>query len=205
MSFKFSSPGPNRQPRASDAHPCTAPCARRRTTDHRSFESQTGFTLPLVLHQPMHTVRQQPARLMTSHRQQVCAPLLPRRCTGMRSQDNDRHPTLRPSKPLQYAQSARQLAHRQPPASGAHPCAAPCVRRCRPTTQCDSRTGFNLPSVLHRSMHTVRQQPRAYGTTIGNGCAAPLPPVPAPQPAQLSRKSAAHSGCRLPESAAACI
>jgi hypothetical protein len=59
---------------------------------------------------------------MTSHRQQVCAPLLPRRCTGMRSQGNGRHPTSRPSKPLQYAQSARQFAHRQPHASGAHPC-----------------------------------------------------------------------------------
>ena len=106
---------------------------------------------------------------MTSHRQQVCALLLPRRCTGMRSQDKDRHPTLRPSKPLQYAQSVRQFAHRQPHASGAHPCTPPCVRRCRPTTQRDSRTGFNLPSVLQRSMHTVRQQPLAYGITIGNG------------------------------------
>ena len=45
------------------------------------------------------------------------------------------------------------------PSSDAHPCTAPCARRRRPTTQCDSRTGFNLPSVLHRLMHTVRQQP----------------------------------------------
>ena len=29
----------------------------------------------------------------------------------------------------------------------------------RPTTQCDSQIGFNLPSVLHRPVHTVRQQP----------------------------------------------
>ena len=51
----------NRQPRADDAHPCTALCARRcRATTQ--FESQTSCTLPLVLHQPMHTVRQQPAR-----------------------------------------------------------------------------------------------------------------------------------------------
>ena len=51
----------NRQPRASNAHPCTAMCTRRcRPTTQ--FESQTSVTLPLVLHQPMHTVRQQPAR-----------------------------------------------------------------------------------------------------------------------------------------------
>ena len=90
MNFTFSSP-PDRQPRASDAHPCTPPCARRRASTVQ-LGSRTGFTLPLVLHQPLHTVQQQPARLMTSHRQQVCAPLLPRRCTGMRSQDNGRHP-----------------------------------------------------------------------------------------------------------------
>ena len=51
----------NRQPRASDAHPCTALCARRCRQTTQS-ESQTSCTLPLVLHQPMHTVRQQPAR-----------------------------------------------------------------------------------------------------------------------------------------------
>ena len=44
-------------------------------------------------------------------------------------------------------------------ASAAHPCTAPCARRCRPTTQCDSRTGFKLPSVVHRPVHTVRQRP----------------------------------------------
>jgi hypothetical protein len=43
-------------------------------------------------------------------------------------------------------------------ASDAHPCTAPCARRRRQTTQCDSRIGFNLPSVLHRPVHTVRQR-----------------------------------------------
>ena len=41
----------------------------------------------------------------------------------------------------------------------AHPCTAPCARRCRPATQCDSRIGFNLPSVLHWPVQTVRQRP----------------------------------------------
>lgn len=51
----------DRQPRASHAHPCAALGARRcRST--AQFESRTTLTLPLVLHQPMHTVRQQPAR-----------------------------------------------------------------------------------------------------------------------------------------------
>jgi hypothetical protein len=148
----------NRQPRADDAHPCTALCARRcRPTTQ--FESQTSRTLPLVLHQPMHTVRQQLARLMTSNGQQVCTTLLPRRRTAIRRQDNGRHPTLRPNKPLQYAQPAHQPVHRQPPGSGVHPCTAPCTRRCRPTTQCESLTGLNLPSVVHRPVHTVRQRP----------------------------------------------
>src|SRR5271165_92664 len=51
----------NRQPRASDAHPYTAVCTRRCRLITR-FESQTSFTFPLVLHQPMRTVRLQPAR-----------------------------------------------------------------------------------------------------------------------------------------------
>ena len=51
----------NRQPRASDAHPYTAVCTRRCRLTMQS-ESQTSCTLPLVLHEPMHTVRQQPAR-----------------------------------------------------------------------------------------------------------------------------------------------
>jgi hypothetical protein len=59
MSFKFSSPR-SRQPRASGAHPCTAPRARRRVPTVQ-LGSRTSFTLPLVLHQPMHTVRQRPA------------------------------------------------------------------------------------------------------------------------------------------------
>ena len=41
--------------------PYTAVCTRRRRLTTQS-ESQTSCTLPLVLHQPMHTVRQQPAR-----------------------------------------------------------------------------------------------------------------------------------------------
>jgi len=72
---------------------------------------------------------------------------------------NRQPPTLRPNKPLQYAQLAHQPVHRQPPGSGVHPCTAPCTRPCRPTTQCKSLTGLNLPSVLHRSMHAVRQRP----------------------------------------------
>ena len=51
----------NRQPCASDARPCAALRARR-CRQTAQFESQTSCTLPLVLHQPMHTVRQQPAR-----------------------------------------------------------------------------------------------------------------------------------------------
>src|SRR5208283_2550784 len=51
----------NQQPRASDAHPCTALSARRRGTTVQ-LESRTSFTLPLVLYQPIHTLRQQPAR-----------------------------------------------------------------------------------------------------------------------------------------------
>jgi len=96
---------------------------------------------------------------MTSHGQQVCTTLLPRRRTAIRRQDNGRHSTLRPNKPLQYAQPAHQPVHRQPPGSGVHPCTAPCARRCRPTTRCESLTGFNLPSVLHRPVHTVRHRP----------------------------------------------
>jgi len=106
-----------------------------------------------------HARVQQLARLMTSHGQQVCTTLLPRRRTAIRRQDNGRHPTLRPNKPLQYAQPAHQPVHRQPPGSGVHPCTAPCTRRCRPTRQCESLTGFNLPSVAHRPVHTVRQRP----------------------------------------------
>ena len=143
MNFTFSSP-PARQPRTSDAHPCTTPCARRRAV-HRAAWISNRFHLATRLAPAQAHGSATTRALMTSHRQQVCAPLLPRRCTGMRSQDNDRHPTLRPSKPLQYAQSARQPAHRQPRVSGAHPCTAPCARRCRPTTQCESRTGFTLP------------------------------------------------------------
>ena len=51
----------DRQPRASDARPCTALCARR-CRQTAQFESQTSFTLPLVLHWPLHAVQQQPAR-----------------------------------------------------------------------------------------------------------------------------------------------
>ena len=51
----------NRQPRPSNAHPYTAVCTRRCRLTMQS-ESQTSCTLPLVLHQPMHTVRQRPAR-----------------------------------------------------------------------------------------------------------------------------------------------
>ena len=51
----------NRQPRASDERPCRALCARRRRQTVQ-FESQTSFTLPLVLHWPLHAVQQQPAR-----------------------------------------------------------------------------------------------------------------------------------------------
>jgi hypothetical protein len=50
----------NWQPRASNAHPYTAVCTRRCGLTMQS-ESQTSCTFPLVLHQPMHTVRQQPA------------------------------------------------------------------------------------------------------------------------------------------------
>jgi hypothetical protein len=50
----------NRRPRASNGHPCTALCARRCRPTTQS-ENQTSFTLPLVLRQPMHMVRQQPA------------------------------------------------------------------------------------------------------------------------------------------------
>ena len=41
--------------------PYIAVCTRRRRSTTQ-FESRTALTLPLVLHQPMHTVRQQPAR-----------------------------------------------------------------------------------------------------------------------------------------------
>ncbi len=99
------------------------------------------------------------SRLMTSHGQQVCTTLLPRRRAAIRRQVNGRHPTLRPNKPLQYAQPAHQPVHRQPPGSGVHPCTAPCTRRCRPTRKCESLTGFNLPSVAHRPVHAVRQRP----------------------------------------------
>ena len=51
----------NRQPRTSDERPCRALCARRRRQTVQ-FESQTSFTLPLVLHWPLHAVQQQPAR-----------------------------------------------------------------------------------------------------------------------------------------------
>ena len=51
----------NRQPSASDAHPCPILCARRCRLTTQS-ESQTSCTLPLVLHQPMRTVRLRPAR-----------------------------------------------------------------------------------------------------------------------------------------------
>src|SRR5271165_7431739 len=88
---------------------------------------------------------------MTSHGQQVCTTLLPRRRAAIRRQDNGRHPTLRPNKPLQYAQPAHQPVHRKPPGSGAHP--------VQPTTKCESLTGFNLPSVVHRSVHTARLRP----------------------------------------------
>jgi hypothetical protein len=99
------------QPRASDAHPCTALCPRRRASTVQPG-SRTGFTLPLVLHQPRHTVRQQPARSMTSDGQNVCTSLLPSRCTGVRSQDNSPSFAVRPTDPQAYAQPARQSAHR---------------------------------------------------------------------------------------------
>ena len=56
--------------------------------------------------------------------------------------------------------------HRQPHASAACICCAslhstPCARRRSSTTQCDSRTGFALPSVLHWSIDAVQQQPPA--------------------------------------------
>jgi len=57
------------------------------------------------------------------------------------------------------ATHSRRRRHRQPHASCAHPCTAPCARPCSSTPQLGSRTGFNLPSVLHRSMHMVPQQP----------------------------------------------
>src|SRR5271165_4251569 len=81
----------HRQPHASGAHPCTAPCARRSASTPQ-LGSRTGFNLPSVLQRSMHTVPQQPARLMTSHGQQVCTPLLPTRRTGMRRQDNSPSP-----------------------------------------------------------------------------------------------------------------
>jgi hypothetical protein len=60
----------------------------------------------------MHTVRQQPARLITSHCQQMCAPLLPSRCTGMRRQDSSPSRAVRSTKPRPYAQLERQSAQR---------------------------------------------------------------------------------------------
>jgi hypothetical protein len=65
----------------------------------------------------------------------------------------------RSSEVLTWTLRSRCRRNRQPRASAAHPCTAPCARRCRSTTQSDSRTRFTLPSVLHWSMHTVRQQP----------------------------------------------
>lgn len=84
----------HRQPRASDAHPCTALCARRRGVAYRLNLEQVSLCHSSCT-TPMHTVRQQPARLITSHCQQMCAPLLPSRCTGMRRQDNSPSPLCR--------------------------------------------------------------------------------------------------------------
>ena len=47
----YSRCNPNRQWRASDAHPYTAVCTRRHRLTTQS-ESETSFTLPLVLHRP---------------------------------------------------------------------------------------------------------------------------------------------------------
>ena len=40
----------------------TQQCARGLQTDHAESNLKTSCTLPLVLHQHMHTVRQRPAR-----------------------------------------------------------------------------------------------------------------------------------------------
>lgn len=61
----------HRQPRASDAHPCTALCARRRGVAYRLNLEQVSLCHSSCT-TPIHTVRQQPARLMTRHGQQVC-------------------------------------------------------------------------------------------------------------------------------------
>jgi hypothetical protein len=106
----FSSPPASAAP-ASGAHPCTAPCARR-CASVVQLGSRTGFNLPSILHRSMHTLPQQPARLMTSHGQQVCKSLLASRGTGMRRRDNSPARAVRPSTPRSYAQPARHSAHR---------------------------------------------------------------------------------------------
>jgi len=79
---------------------CTAPCARR-CVSTAQLGSRTGLNVQSVLQRSMHAVSQQPARLilMTSQGQQVCKPLLPRRGTGMRCQDNSPSPAVRLTKP----------------------------------------------------------------------------------------------------------
>jgi hypothetical protein len=75
------------------------------------------------------------------------------------------------------ATHSRGRRHRQPHASCAHPCTAPFARRCSSTAQLGSRTGFNLPSVLHRSMHMVPQQPARLITCHGQHVCKPLLPT----------------------------
>ena len=76
-------------------------------------------------------------------------------------------------------------------ASAAHPCTAPCARRCRPTTQCDSRTGFKLPSVVQPCIR-FGNDPCIRNNNWQRLC-TPLPPEPSQQTAQLPRTAAAHS------------
>ena len=69
------------------------------------------------------------------------------------------------------------------------PCTAPWRTPCRPTTQCDSRVGFNLPSVLQRPIHMVRQPVAARTSTAACATVAQV----------------CHTFSSPPASAAACI
>jgi hypothetical protein len=92
---------------------------------------------------------------------------------------------------------------RQPRASAAHPCTAPFACRCRPTTHCDSRIGFNLPPVLQRPVHTVRQQSvhsQRQLATAAQPVAARTSTVACATVAQVC-----HTLSSPPASAAACI
>ena len=136
----------HRQPRKADVRPCTAPCVRRYASTAQ-LGSRTSFTLPLVLQEPVHTARQQPA-LTTCNCQRVCTPFLPSRCTGMRHQHNSGHLTLRPNKPRPCA---------QPTCQSARPCAQLLRARSRATAgtpnrnEHSTRTG-SASTLLHTQL-----------------------------------------------------